>query len=138
MGKRKTIRTDPDILNLLSRLPAETANSLTNEQLQHLKVAIGSGQFRKHKIDIRGTLPVPFYPSRIYFVFLMGRNIRSLSRQEKAIALSHMLLMLTLLLTFSLGMGLTLLYLLKSALGINLLEGFSLGLWDWVKQLLGD
>jgi hypothetical protein len=28
------------------------------------------------------------------------------------------------------------LYLLKSALGINLFPGFSLGLWDWFKQSL--
>jgi hypothetical protein len=27
------------------------------------------------------------------------------------------------------------LYLIKSALGINLFEGFSLGLWDWLKSL---
>jgi hypothetical protein len=136
MGNYKTIRTDPDILNLLSRLPVDTANCLTNEQLQHLKVAIGSGQFRKHKIDMRGTFPVPFYPSRIYFVFLMGRNIRALSRQEKAIALSHITLMLIMFLALSLSLGLILLYLLKSTLGINLLEGFSLGLWDWFKTFM--
>ena len=105
MRKYHTIRTDPDVLNLLSRLPEKTASSLTSEQLQHLKVAIGSGQFRKHKIDIRGTFPVPFYPSRIYFVFLMGRNIRALSRQEKAIALSHILLMLIMFLALSLSLG---------------------------------
>jgi hypothetical protein len=27
------------------------------------------------------------------------------------------------------------LYILKSALGIDLFEGFSLGLWSWLKQL---
>ena len=29
--------------------------------------------------------------------------------------------------------GLIVLYLIKSALGINLIEGWSLGLWDWFK-----
>jgi hypothetical protein len=97
-------------------------------------VAIGSGQYRKHKIDIRGTIPVPFYPSRIYFVLLMGRNIRNLSRQEKSIAITSILLLTVIFLVFSTSLGLMILYVFKSALGINLLEGYSLGLWDWLKN----
>jgi hypothetical protein len=128
------IRKDPDIMNLLSRLPKETAGSLTDVQLQHLKIAYGSGQFRKHKVDIRGTFPVPFYPSRIYFVLLMGRNIRSLSRQEQSIAMLNILIMVSVFLALSTALGLIILYLIKSALGINLLDGYSLGVWTWVKQ----
>lgn len=134
MRKKHAIRKDPDIMNLLSRLPSDTAKALTDTQLRHLKVAIGSGQYRKHKVDLRGTFPVPFYPSRIYFVLLMGRNVRALSRQEKSIAFASILLMITLFLVISSLMGLVILYLLKSALGINLLEGYSLGLWDWIKS----
>ena len=134
MRPSHSIRKDPDIMSLLSRLPRETASELSDTQLSHLKVAIGSGQYRKHKVDIRGTLPVPFYPSRIYFVLLMGRNIRSLSRQEKSIALTSMLLLTALFLMFSTLLGLVIVYVLKSALGINLLEGFSLGLWDWIRN----
>jgi len=37
-----------------------------------------------------------------------------------------------LFLCVSLLVGLVLLYILKSWLGINLFEGFSLGLWDWL------
>lgn len=130
----RNIRKDPDILSLLSRLPQETASSLSDTQLSHLKVAIGSGQYRKHKVDIRGTIPLPFFPSRLYFVLLMGRNIRSLSRQEKSIAISTMLLLTVLFLVFCCALGLVIVYILKSALGINLLEGYSLGLWDWIKS----
>jgi hypothetical protein len=32
-------------------------------------------------------------------------------------------------------MGILVLYLVKSALGINLIEGFSFGIWDWFKGL---
>jgi hypothetical protein len=135
MKPSRSIRKDPDIMSLLSRFPQETARQLTDTQLSHLKIAIGSGQYRKHKVDIRGTLPVPFYPSRIYFVLLMGRNIRSLSRQEQSIALTSMLLLTALFLMFSSILGLVIVYILKSALGINLLEGFSLGLWDWIKSI---
>jgi hypothetical protein len=130
--KSYDIRKDPDILNFLGRLPQETAVSLSDTQLQHIKVAIGSGQYRKHKIDVRGTFPVPFYTSRVYFVFLMGRNIRRLSRQEKSMAAATILLLTLLFLTMSVVTGLVVLYLVKSALGINLIESFSLGLWDWL------
>jgi hypothetical protein len=131
----RSIRKDPDIMSFLSRLPQETASVLTDTQLSHIKVAIGSGQYRKHKVDIRGTFPVLFFPSRIYFVFLMGRNIRSLSRQEQNIAFTSMLLLTTLFLMFSTMLGLVIVYIIKSALGINLLEGYSLGLWDWIKSV---
>jgi hypothetical protein len=131
----RSIRKDPDIMSFLSRLPQETASVLTDTQLSHIKVAIGSGQYRKHKVDIRGTFPVLFFPSRIYFVFLMGRNIRSLSRQEQNIAFTSMLLLTTLFLMFSTMLGLVIVYIIKSALGINLLEGYSLGLWDWIVGL---
>jgi hypothetical protein len=129
-----SIRKDPDIMSLLSRLPLDTASVLTDIQLSHLKVAIGSGQYRKHKVDIRGTIPLPFLPSRIYFVLLMGRNVRNLSRQEKSIAITSMLLLTVIFLVFSSALGLVIIYVLKSALGINLLEGYSLGLWDWIKN----
>jgi len=132
--RTRSIREDPDIMSLISRLPVETASVLTDSQLSHIKVAIGSGKYRKHKVDIRGTFPVPFYPSRIYFVLLMGRNVRSLSRQEKSIAVASMLLLTVLFLMFSSALGLVIVYVLKSALGINLLEGYSLGLWDWIKS----
>jgi hypothetical protein len=131
----RSIRKDPDIMSFLSRLPQETASVLTDTQLSHIKVAIGSGQYRKHKVDIRGTFPVLFFPLRIYFVFLMGRNIRSLSRQEQNIAFTSMLLLTTLFLMFSTMLGLVIVYIIKSALGINLLEGYSLGLWDWIKSV---
>jgi hypothetical protein len=135
MSKKRHIRQDPDIMSLLSRLPGKTASSLTDMQLRHLKVAIGSGQYRKHPVDIRATLPLPFVPSRLYFVFLMGRNVRSLSRQEKSMAMASFFIMISLFLSLSTAMGLVILYLIKSALGINLLEGYSLGLWDWFKGM---
>ena len=137
MKKINSIRNDPDVMNLLCRLPDETALSLTDKQLRHIKVAVGNGGYRKHKIDYRGTIPIPFYPSRVYFVLLMGRNIRVVTRNEKSMALMTILLLTILFLSLSTLLGLVLLYILKSALGINLFEGFSLGLWGWLKQAFG-
>ena len=65
----------------------------------------------------------------------MGRDIRQLSRQEQSVAVATVVLLTCLFLLMSLLTGLIALYLLKSWLGIDLLEGTSLGLWDWVKGL---
>jgi hypothetical protein len=115
-------------------LPQETASAFTDTQLQHIKIAVGSGQYRKHKVDLRGTLPIPFTKYRMYFVLLMGRNLRELNRREKSLALVALLILTSsFLLLCALG-GAVMLYLIKSALGINLLEGYSLGLWDWFSK----
>jgi hypothetical protein len=135
LKKITSIRNDPDVMNLLNRLPDETALSLTDKQLTHLKVAVGNGGYRKHKVDFRGTIPMPFCPSRIYFVLLMGRNIRALTRSEKSITLMTVLFLTSLFFLFSIVFGLLALYILKSALGINIFEGFSLGLWGWLQQI---
>ena len=126
-------RQDPDIQGLLARLPKETADSLSDTQLRHLKVAIGSGTWRKHRVDIRATLAVPFYPAKVYFVFLMGKNRRTVSRQEQHMVFASMLLLILSFLALCTGLGLLTLYLLKSSLGIDLFTEFSLGIWDWFK-----
>jgi hypothetical protein len=129
------IRSEPAIQHLLSRLPSKVANSFTDEQLIGLKVALGARRWGKHKVDVRGTFPIPFFKSKIYYVFLMGRNHRSLSRQEKLISAFTMAVFTTLFITLSVLFGLLVLYLVKSALGIDLIEGFSFGIWGWFKEL---
>jgi hypothetical protein len=65
----------------------------------------------------------------------MGRNIRALTRSEKSITLMTVLFLTSLFFLFSIVFGLLALYILKSALGINIFEGFSLGLWGWLQQI---
>ena len=129
------IRNEPSIQNLLSRMPSKVAESFSDEQLISLKVAIGSRNWGKHKIDFRGTFPIPFLSSKIYYVFLMGRNYRNITRQEQLFSAFAVAIFFTLLITFSVLLGILVLYLIKSALGINLIEGFSFGVWDWFKGL---
>jgi hypothetical protein len=64
----------------------------------------------------------------------MGRNQRSLSRRERRISLMIKTFCLFLFLAFSTLMGLLVLYLAKSAAGIDLFPGFSLGIWGWFKE----
>jgi len=116
---------------LKERLPADVRESLTEEQLQALKIAFGARRWGRHPVDLRGTLNV--WRSRYYFVFLMGRNDRQLSRRERRLSRVANALTIAAFLLFSLLLGLGTLYVFKSALGINLLPNSSLGLWDWLK-----
>jgi hypothetical protein len=65
----------------------------------------------------------------------MGRNHRNLTRKEQVISALTVAGFITLFVIFSILFGLLALYLLKSALGINLFENFSLGIWTWFKLL---
>lgn len=124
-------KEDPVIKRLLMRMPRNIAASFTTEQLIGLREAVGIRGGRIHSIDIRPTLKFPFFPWSFYCVFLVGRNRRTLSIQEQYMAA---LLLLAFAISFVLGLALLamlFLYLLKSALGINVFEGYSLGIWDW-------
>ena len=130
----KKISDQPAIIKLLSRMPEEVANSFTDEQLTHLLTAVGSRGWGKHKVDFRGTFKLPFYQWRYYYVLLAGRNYRELSRQERRMSLTITAIISSLFIIFSATLGLLVLYLVKSALGIDIFPGFSLGIWDWFKE----
>ncbi|MDR6236773.1 3-phosphoshikimate 1-carboxyvinyltransferase [Pseudomonas oryzihabitans] len=126
-------RHDPFITGLKERLPEELRESFTEEQLEALKLAFGTRSWGKHSIDLRGTLK--FWHRRYYFVLLAGRNYRHLSRLEQELSLLGKAIMLAMILLACGLVGLVLLYLLKSALGIDILPDYHVGLWDWFKGL---
>jgi len=128
-------KSDPAIKNLLDRMPPEVANSFTEEQLSHLHSALGARSWKKHSVDIRSTFPIPFARSRVYFVLLLGRNRRELTRREKQLSAITFALFIAAFIGTSTLFGLLVLYLIKSALGINIFKDFSLGIWDWFKEL---
>ncbi|WP_415897568.1 3-phosphoshikimate 1-carboxyvinyltransferase [Neptuniibacter sp. QD57_21] len=117
---------------LMQRLPADIQDSFTQEQLNALKVAFGARKWGKHPIDIRGTINI--WTWRYYFVFLLGRNRRSLSRRERQINLMVKTALTFTFILFSTLLGLLIIYLVKSAAGIDLFPGFSLGIWGWFKE----
>ena len=131
----RTIQDDPAIRELLSRMPNAVAESFNEEQLSHLLTAVGSRSWGKHRVDVRGTFKIPFYPWRFYYVLLMGKNHRGLSRKEKQLSLLTSTLVLSVFLMLCALGGLLLLYLIKSAMGIDLFPGLSLGIWTWFKGL---
>lgn len=126
---------DPAIKRLMNRMPSSIVNSFSTEQLVGLRNAISARGGRIHSVDIRPTLKFPFLPWSFYCVFLFGHNRRSLSDKERYAAVLMLLWIAFLFIVALCGLILVVLYLLKSALGINLFEGYSLGAWDWFKGL---
>lgn len=125
--------TDPALRNLLERMPQDVADSFTNEQLAHLHTALGTRSWKKHPLDVRSTFPIPFVKSRVYFVLLMGRNRRDLTRREKQISAFTLALLVVAFIGLSTLFGLLVLYLIKWKLGINLFDDYSFefGHWFW-------
>jgi len=132
---RSTSQTtnDPALQSILDRMPKEVADSFTEEQLSHLHSALGARSWKKHSLDIRSTFPVPFIKRRIYFVLLMGRNRRELTRREKRISAITFALIIMAFIGISTFFGLMVLYLIKWKLGIDLFpdSNFALGHWFW-------
>ncbi len=126
------IRRDPFVRELFEKLPQELGETFSEAQLQGLKLALGSRKWGHHAVDIRRT--IGFFHWRYYYVVLVGRNRRELSRQEATFLRSAELTFITCFLIVSILLGLLVLYLTKSALGIDLFPGYSLGIWGWFQQ----
>lgn len=118
---------------LLSKMPSDVAQSFSQKQLMAIRQATIGRSDRIHNIDIRSTLALPFLPYRFYLVFLMGRDRRELTAAERVMAGTALLFGLTVFVTGLLLLVFLVAYLVKSALGINLFEDTSLGIWDWFK-----
>lgn len=116
-------------------LQQETQQSLSEEQRQAIEKAVNQvGLVAKHSVDIRKSFP--WFGKRYYVVLLSGRDRRTAERQgeSKWIVYATTVLLTTFVLA-GVMLALLALYLLKSALGIDLFESFSLGIWDWFQSL---
>ncbi|MCK8043478.1 hypothetical protein MSG37_01140 [Shewanella sp. 1CM18E] len=132
---RPSLKDDPRVCNALNNMPKSCADSFSESQLRYMRLALIDNRWQKHFIDNRGSFYVPFVGWRFFYVLLIGRNKRALSRKEKQLTLALFSLSVLGFILMSLLFGLLLLYLLKSALGIDLFEDTSLGLWDWWQSL---
>ena len=127
------LKADPAIRSLLNRMPSNVQDSFTEEQLAHLKVAIGARQWGKHAVDCRGV--IKFFKYRYYFVLLAGRNRRELSKKEQKIAAISQAITISMFSFFVITILLLIIYLIKSALGIDIFSNYSFGVWAWFKDL---
>lgn len=125
------VRNKPNIQYLLKRSPSWAVDIFTEERLKQITLSLAGGRWGRHKLNIRRTVFV--FTSRSYFVLLNEKNKRGTTLAQRTISkfsLSVLLLFVTLACSLS---GLLLLYILKSWLGINLFQNFSLGIWDLIK-----
>lgn len=119
----------PAFRRLIAALPFDIRESLSPSQLAALSTA-SRPQPSPHLVALRVSIPLPW--RRIYLAFFLGRENRSLSRLHREGQTRARLV------GFAVGVGLcavigaaligagVMLYLLKSAAGIDLLEGPSL------------
>lgn len=126
------IQSDPVITKLLDKLPADMRGSFSDDQLLALKLALGGRTKGAHALDLHFTLK--WFRWQYYVVFLAGRNRRTLTARERNIQQISMALVLSVFLLVSTLLGILVLYLIKSALGIDLIPGFSFGVWDWFQD----
>ena len=126
-----SLKHDPFVIGLKQRLPEELRESFSDEQLRGLRSALATRSWARHQVDLRGTFTL--WRTQYYFVVVGGRNKRSPSRAQEQLSMAAKAGAITLFLFFSALLGFFALYLLKSALGIDLLPNHSLGLWDWFK-----
>ncbi|NKI73637.1 hypothetical protein Dpoa2040_000850 [Dickeya sp. CFBP 2040] len=111
-------------------LDDKTDTELTLEQRLAVEQAVLSVTASSmHWIDVRKSFP--FLNRRYYFVFLFGLDHRKRPRKESTlfrILLTALILFLGLFCTLA---TLLTLYMIKSALGIDIFPHFHLGIWDW-------
>jgi hypothetical protein len=126
---------DPGVKSIMQRMEPHIAQSFTLEQQMALARVVGLRGGRIHSVDLRATVKFPFLPYSFYLVFLAGRNKRPLTAKEKMIAAASLFLIATLTVMVLCLLGLFVVYLIKSLLGIDLFDNVSLGLFDWFKSL---
>ena len=129
---KAALRKDAALQEILKKMSPEVQESFTERQLADIKLAVSARTWGSHLIDLRST--VRFFRYRYYFVFLLGRNRRQLSVRQLRIGLLLKASIVTLFLSFCVLLGLLILYLAKSAAGIDLFPSFSLGIWSWFRQ----
>lgn len=110
--------------HVMSNIDPAVFSSLNLLQIQAVEIAVSSSApFRRHGVDLRGTLRLYF--AQFYFVILMGRDRRidisnrEAGRRYQAGVVSAFIMLYTLI-CIALPVVLLLLYGIKSWLGIDL------------------
>lgn len=115
--------------HLLSIMPESVRNSFNEEQLEAIKQSMTETTWKKHSVDFRST--IPFFSYQYYLVFIAGRDQRQMTREEIRFKRLALLSLFVAFITFSTLLGLLVIYLIKSALGIDIFPNFSFGIWTW-------
>ena len=119
----------------LSHIDKDVYASLTTEQITALRLAAQKGtELESHRVDAR--FSVPLYLKHIYFVLLMGRDRRKRARTNefsRRIELKEQSLFMTVYLILSATVPVIFisLYIIKSAMGIDIFPDKHLSDFFW-------
>ena len=126
--------TDAYVEYTLSRLPRDVLNGLTDQQLSAIRTALGAQiESSRHAVDLR--IRVPLFFRSYYIVLFMGRDRRRsvfnteryrLELLPKGLRRGIFVAASTLVLCVLILCLLTLIYLLKSAMGIDIFKNIHL------------
>ncbi|NRP39432.1 hypothetical protein XMA121_002067 [Marinobacterium sp. xm-a-121] len=126
--------TDAYVEYTLSRLPRDVLKGLTDQQLSAIRIALGAQiESSRHAVDLR--IRVPLFFRSYYVVLFMGRDLRrSVFRKEryrlellpKGLRRGIFVAASTLVLCVLILCLLTLIYLAKSAMGLDIFKNIHL------------
>ena len=126
--------TDAYVEYTLSRLPRDVLNGLTDQQLSAIRTALGAQiESSRHAVDLR--IRVPLFFRSYYVVLFMGRDRRRsvfnteryrLELLPKGLRRGIFVAASTLVLCVLILCLLTLIYLAKSAMGIDIFKNIHL------------
>lgn len=123
----QTVEPNSLLLRLLANASPGFGKSFTDEQIAGLNAALVNADTRFHAVDFRTS--ISFFGIPFYITLLMGRERRSRERlaqegqtQVHKIAIAHIVLTLVMGLSCLAAIA-CILYLVKSAVGIDLFDG---------------
>jgi hypothetical protein len=120
---------DPFLRTFFARIPEDVAKSFSRPQLDAIKRAFGARTPGSHAVDLRFSLPLGW--RWFYFVLLIGPERRCFGRRElerlfrPLWTVANALIIAVFLLMFMVG-GLSVLYVGKRALGIDVFPGIDM------------
>ncbi|MCD9536192.1 3-phosphoshikimate 1-carboxyvinyltransferase [Photobacterium carnosum] len=129
----KYTQIQQDVIDrVINTIPTEVLNSFDHKQLAAIKksVAINSG-YNDHYVDFRPVIGIGRW--RYYAVFLLGKDRRKAPRHQMTITTIIKAIHIVFGLCVIFTSAVLVLYLIKSALGIDIFKHFSFGIWDYFK-----
>lgn len=130
----QNIRKDTFIVRLLSTMSEDMASTFSDEQLYHLKLASKNGGWGTHTVELRGSIGL--WRFKYFYVLLARKEKRQLSQAQNSIySRLELFTAITLLFVGSISfigiVGFTF-YVIKSALGIDIIPFWSSGIWHYL------
>jgi hypothetical protein len=122
---------DGAVQALMAKLPLDIRNTFSADQLHALNQALNAPK-RQHAVHLRWQLG--FWRWKFYFNLILGRDRRDLTRSQELTKGWVLAIIMWGLIFITTLFWLLVLYLIKSAMGIDIFPHFSLGIWSWFKE----